>query len=626
MTERVTAVAACAALWLAAAIDVRAAAPALSMPEERTVELAADTDADQWAARNGIEDFEKLPVAGGGAILRFSMEESLWRPRSTALCTDRGVVACSTDFCQSDFAPANESATPRVTLQRRAPDLAILFGETAPTAGDPTKVPGAQSCSVGSANPLAEATQPGVAPATGTAGPAARDLATREDGTIALPDAPDALDRGCWEVVRTNACEMRVRPLSDLLPEYEPKRLLALVALAANQPNGIDAAAITAIAALAGAQVLETTPLPSIGSVLVRLQVADGAVETAVALALLQAAPGVQSAQYEFRYQVSTSHNDPYAWMNYGARLIGADQLFDVARGEGATVAVIDTGVDTAHPELAARVIEQLDVSGFGVSADRHGTAIAGLIAGEADNSLGAYGMAPAARVLAIKACQPESKTSASARCWSSALAKALDLAIRRDARIINMSLAGPDDPIVRKVVDAALAGQRLVIAAAGNGGPEAGPSFPAAHPGVVAVTAIDSRSRLYSAATRGDFIDLAAPGVEVPVPVPNETYPGQLSGTSMAAAHASGVAALLLGRNPAAKADELRAALESGARPVPVAANTGRGRIDACASAKAMASDTEVCGPAVVAQATAPPAASATTPPPKPITEAKAP
>jgi len=411
-----------------------------------------------------------------------------------------------------------------------------------------------------------------------------------------------------------------------LLPEYEPKRLLALVAIAANQPNGIDNAAITAIAALAGAQVLETTPLPSIGSVLVRLQVADGTVETAIALALLQAAPGVQSAQYEFRYQVSASHNDPYAWMNYGARLTGADQLFEVARGEGATVAVIDTGVDTAHPELAARVIEQLDVSGFGTSPDRHGTAIAGLIAAEADNSLGAYGMAPAARVLAIKACQPESKTSAAARCWSSSLAKAVDLAIRRDARIINMSLAGPDDPIVRKVVDAALAGQRLVIAAAGNGGPEAAPPFPAAHPGVVAVTAIDSRSRLYSAATRGDFIDLAAPGVEVPVPVPNETYPGQLSGTSMAAAHASGIAALLLGRNPTAKADELRAALEAGAKPVSVAAGTGRGRIDACAAAKTLAHDTEVCGTSTVALAEAPAAAAAATPPPKPITEAKAP
>src|SRR5262245_48055418 len=99
------------------------------------------------------------------------MEETLWRPRSTALCTDRGVVACSTDFCQSDFAPANEGATPRVTLQRRAPDLAMLFGEAAPTPGDPTKVPGAQSCSAADA-----------------AGPSAHDLATRDDGTVVLPD------------------------------------------------------------------------------------------------------------------------------------------------------------------------------------------------------------------------------------------------------------------------------------------------------------------------------------------------------------------------------------------------------------------------------------------------------
>jgi subtilisin family serine protease len=399
------------------------------------------------------------------------------------------------------------------------------------------------------------------------------------------------------------------------LPEYEPKRLLALVAPAPNQPNGNDGALNTAIAGLAGLQVLESIQLPSIGSTLVRFQIADGAVDTGVALALLQAQAGVQSAQYEFRYEVSTTRNDPYAWMNYGARLTGADRLFDVAKGEGVTVAVIDTGVDLEHPELASRMVGQVDVSGFGPSADRHGTAVAGLIAAEADNSLGAYGMAPGAKVLAIKACQPESKTSAGARCWSSTLAKALDLAIARDARIINMSLTGPDDPIVRKVIDAALAGQRLVVAAAVNGGPEAAPPFPAAHPGVLAVTAIDSRQRLYRSATHGDFIDVAAPGVDVPVPVPHETYPGQLSGTSMAAAHASGIAALLLGSHPSATSEALRAALESGAVALPVTADSGRGRIDACAATKVLDQGTEACAAptnVAAAPAAAGPAAAA--------------
>jgi hypothetical protein len=551
--------------------------------QERSVELAANADADQWAARNGIEDFSRQPVAGGGTILRFTMDESVWRPRNAALCTDTGVVSCGTDFCQSDFAPAAQGAAPaRTFLRRRAPDLARLFPEEAGGAApvDPGTVPGLSNCS----NDDSAATVPG------------GELMKKEDGSFALPDG-DAFDRGCWEVVTAQACDMRVRPVSDLQPEYEPKRLLALVAPAPNQPNGIDAVLIAAIAGTVGLQVLESTPLPSIGSTLVRFQIAAPAVETGIALALLQAQPGVQSAQYEFRYQVSAGRNDPYAWMNYGARLTGADQLFDVARGEGATVAVIDTGVDVAHPELAARVIEGVDVSGFGNSPDRHGTAIAGLIAAEADNSLGAYGMAPGAKLLAIKACQPESKSATRARCWSSSLAKALDLAIARDARIINMSLAGPDDSIVRKVVDAALAGERLVIAAAGNGGPESAPPFPAAHPGVLAVTAIDSRQRLYAAATRGDFIDLAAPGVEVPVPVPNDTYPGQLSGTSMAAAHASGIAALLLGKNPAAKSAQLRDALESSAKAIPVAADSGRGRIDACAAATVLAEGTEVCG-----------------------------
>jgi hypothetical protein len=565
-----------------------------AVAQDRSVELDAKADVDQWAARNGIEDFEKIPVAGGGTILRFTMDESLWRPRSAAICTDTGVLACGTDYCQSDFTPATPAAGVRTFLRRRAPDLSMLFPDagTNATPPDPNAVPGLQRC----ANDAAPA------------GVQGGEVAVREDGSLALPDVPpDALDRGCWETVAANACEMRVRPLSDTLPEYEPKRLLALVAPAPNQPNGIDGVLIAALAGVAGLQVVETTQLPSIGSTLVRFLIPDPAADTGVALALLQAQPGVQSAQYEFRYQVSASHNDPYAWMNYGARLTGADQFLDIARGEGATVAVIDTGVDIAHPELAARVIEQLDVSGFGSSPDRHGTAVAGLIAAEANNSLGAYGMAPGAKVLAIKACQPESKTSAGARCWSSTLAKAMDLAIARDARIINMSLTGPDDPIVRKVVDAALAGQRLVVAAAGNGGPEAAPPFPAAHPGVLAVTAIDSRQRLYRSATRGDFIDLAAPGVDVPVPVPNDTYPGQLSGTSMGAAHASGIAALLLGRNPTANAEALRAALESGASAIPLTADSGRGRIDACAAAKVLAQGTDVCvaPPTAVAVAT---------------------
>ena len=138
-------------------------------------------------------------------------------------------------------------------------------------------------------------------------------------------------------------------------------------------------------------------------------------------------------------------------------------------------------------------------------SADAHGTAVAAIIAAAADNAIGSYGVAPQAELLALKACQPVTEQGLQAKCWTSTLVKALDRAIVRNADIINMSLAGPPDDILARYVGVAVAQNRLIVAGAGNGGQHARPAFPAALPGVLAVTATDPDNGLYRSANRGE-------------------------------------------------------------------------------------------------------------------------
>jgi subtilisin family serine protease len=128
------------------------------------------------------------------------------------------------------------------------------------------------------------------------------------------------------------------------------------------------------------------------------------------------------------------------------------------------------------------------------------------------------------------------------------------------------MSFAGPHDPAIQRLLAAARAKGVVLIAAAGNAGPSSPPLFPAADPNVIAVTATDSEDRLFSASNRGRHIAIAAPGVDILVPAPGASYQIQ-SGTSFAAAHVSGVAALLLERRPDLTPDAVRKILISTAR-----------------------------------------------------------
>jgi len=210
-----------------------------------------------------------------------------------------------------------------------------------------------------------------------------------------------------------------------------------------------------------------------------------------------------------------------------------------LARGNRVVVAVIDTVIDKAHAELSGAITESYDALGIAAPMEAHGTGIAGTIA--AHSKL--LGSAPAASILAIRAFGGGSGTTMT-------IIKGLDYAVAHDARIINMSFAGPVDPALTRALAAAHAKGRILIAAVGNKGPKSPALFPAADPNVIAVTATDSRDKLFDGANRGEHVAIAAPGVDILVPAPGNAYT-MSTGTSFASAYVSGVAALLAERKP---------------------------------------------------------------------------
>jgi subtilisin family serine protease len=206
-----------------------------------------------------------------------------------------------------------------------------------------------------------------------------------------------------------------------------------------------------------------------------------------------------------------------------------------------------------------------------------HGTAIAGAIVARAK----LVGAAPEARILAVAAFGAKPNT---AEGTTVSILKGLDWAAGKGARIINMSFTGPADPEVeRKIADARRKGI-VLVAAAGNAGPNSQPLYPAAYPGVIAVTATDADDRLFAGANRGKHIAVAAPGVDILLAAPEGSYQMK-TGTSFAAAEVSGIAALMLERKPNLGHEGVRKALTSTARdlgPKGVDPQFGAGLVDA--------------------------------------------
>ncbi len=327
-----------------------------------------------------------------------------------------------------------------------------------------------------------------------------------------------------------------------------------------------------------------TRTLPSAGSVAIAARKQNLA---ATWLSLAPGQGGIDKVWLDGLRQVSLDRSVPQ---------IGAPAAWRSGyTGTGATVAVLDTGIDTSHPDLAGQVKAAKNFSndppGDWIG---HGTHVASTIAGTGKASAGRYrGVAPGAKLLDAKVCQANG-------CPESAILAAMEwAAVEQSADVVNLSLGGPDtpgvDPIEAAVNTLTARTGALFVVAAGNSGPFGrSVGSPASADAALAVGAVDRYDELASFSSRGPRVDdgavkpdVTAPGVEITAALANARPGGPaytaMSGTSMATPHVAGAAALLVQRRPGWSADRLKAALMASARPAAdqSAYEQGAGRID---------------------------------------------
>lgn len=259
--------------------------------------------------------------------------------------------------------------------------------------------------------------------------------------------------------------------------------------------------------------------------------------------------------------------------------VMGVPAAWELSRGEGVTVAVLDTGVDARHPDLAGAVVEGPDLTGAGTThVGHHGTSMASLIAGRGHGpggDLGVVGVAPRATVLSIRVTletyDPARADPRVARQVRGAVAQGIRWAVDHGADVVSMSLGGADgsyegSPDEAAAVRYALSKGVVLVASAGNDGAGADrPTYPAAYPGVIAVGAVDQRLAPAAFSSRRSYVAVTAPGTSVVSADGHGSYV-VADGTSSAAAFVAGIAALVKARHPGMGVSDVRRAILQGA------------------------------------------------------------
>jgi hypothetical protein len=251
----------------------------------------------------------------------------------------------------------------------------------------------------------------------------------------------------------------------------------------------------------------------------------------------------VESAQPLQSFEtLTTPYNDPYSTLQHNLAQMAVAEAHALSRGANVRIAIIDSGVAVDHPDfpphLTTRNFVDNDARAF--SEDAHGTAVAGVIAAIPDNGVGIVGIAPDVRLLLFKACWRASAAGIQADCNSFTLAQALSAAVEAHVDIINLSLAGPTDPLLTRLVERAVAAGIIVVGAVPADGRR--DSFPTNIDGVVAVDAVESGHTTVGV--------LRAPGRDIISLAPDGHY-DFYSGSSLATAEISGLIALLRAERP---------------------------------------------------------------------------
>ncbi len=246
-------------------------------------------------------------------------------------------------------------------------------------------------------------------------------------------------------------------------------------------------------------------------------------------------------------------YNDPHFGLQYGRYSEHITKLHQYTLGRDIKVAVVDTLADIDHPDLRGQIDRQYNYVNDAPSDGQHGTAVAGIIGARANNHTGLVGLAPEAGLFVYGAC--ESRRVRAASCNSFNLAKALEQAIEDRMQVLNLSLAGPHDPLLEQLIRVAQSRNMIVIAAANSAAEKL--NFPASMSGVVGVKAsqrVGKFSHFSEWLTHAEKLS---------------TQPGGgyqfFYGSSMSTASVSGLAALILHQTSAAEAESLLSALVSG-------------------------------------------------------------
>lgn len=326
-----------------------------------------------------------------------------------------------------------------------------------------------------------------------------------------------------------------------------------------------------ALADAHGLRLVDDWPMAALGVDCFVLE-ADSPQARARELPRLAADPRVESVQAVQRFRSLAS--DPLAAAQPATRDWRLPELHAFATGRGVTLAVVDSGADVRHPDLRGRRIRTRNfVDGSAYAAEAHGTAVTGIIGAGAGDGIGIAGIAPQARLLSLRACtQPQA--TAAADCDSFSLAKALQFALDAKTQVLNLSLTGPSDALLARLLDVALTRDTVVVAAFDAAAADGG--FPASHRGVLTVSGL----RQTAATLPPGLLRAADRGIPAPHPDGGWTL---VSGDSFAAAQVSGLVALLRELSPRLGPAEAQRAL---APPLALGLPAGRPTpVDACAA-----------------------------------------